>query len=286
MKYIYVLVISVCFSTQTYSQNYDSLIKPSKRWEHYCRHSSEPSYFRHSCQITNFSKILFGKKYFYVIRNSSGSDSLWVSEENKKVWFLHYGSKVKKPKELLLYDFNLEIGDTFTFYLMFEPNLDSFSQYKKIVNKIDTINGRKVINFYNFLHPFVEGIGFEYYIYFDYAFFRSFISEYACNTCVHDKRYIIYPYNGACDSTTFDIKQLNVEKLNIFPNPFNSELTFEVGDYEKYNIQIFDIKGNELDRFEIIGEMKFLNTLNYTSGIYYLKLSNNNNVLYYKVIKL
>jgi len=41
-----------------------------------------------------------------------------------------------------------------------------------------------------------------------------------------------------------------------------------------------------LDRFEIIGEMKFLNTLNYTSGIYYLKLSNNNNVLYYKVIKL
>ena len=84
-------------------------------------------------------------------------------------------------------------------------------------------------------------------------------------------------------------KNFKIEKA--YPNPFNPEIKFDIDiiNREYINIDIYDIKGNQIDKifngFLNQGIHSFdWNASNYATGTYILKVANDNNVITKKIM--
>ncbi len=81
-------------------------------------------------------------------------------------------------------------------------------------------------------------------------------------------------------SSTVDIKELSAHEINIYPNPSNGE--FNINVQEMYNLQILDLAGRVI-KTQILDKNKNTVKIN-ESGIYYLKLTNENTSLSQNII--
>ena len=97
------------------------------------------------------------------------------------------------------------------------------------------------------------------------------------NTCFG--AWIIFP--------TLDIKNESGQSVIIYPNPFDNELIIKNYEEQKYlKIEIFDIIGNVIFDQKINNFMTIINTNNWYSGVYLLKITDSNkDVIFKKLIK-
>lgn len=82
---------------------------------------------------------------------------------------------------------------------------------------------------------------------------------------------------AACDTLSASDFELE-SNLKIYPNPFNSQITFDLGNsYENITVLIYDITGKQLYQNSFSGNQLVINNLgNFPSGIYVATLTTEN----------
>jgi hypothetical protein len=77
-----------------------------------------------------------------------------------------------------------------------------------------------------------------------------------------------------------------VQKYKVYPNPFSDYISIEVGDYApELNVILTDITGRILLSEPIYSRHHIINTIEFSQGIYFLKLHNKDRSIHYKLIK-
>ena len=281
------LIISFGLVPSSIGQAYESMVKPGRKWDHLCRHVSDPFIINYSIEIMNdtlrFKDKVYNKVKCYKL---SGFDSLWVREEGKKVWFLDTGKSVFRGQEILMYNFNLEKGDTFRFKSPPVNSTDSFRVGRIIVSNTFIKDNRKYIEFNRTIvyenssktdfFPalyWIEGIGLSNGPYpMFYAYSSSFFSEFNCGLCVFENQKHIFPLSGICDST---IGITRNEKLvyKLYPNPAQKQFTIQLVSENEYKVQIYNTLGLKVDEFALSGKINYSIPCSYLKGIYRVVVS-------------
>ena len=94
---------------------------------------------------------------------------------------------------------------------------------------------------------------------------------------------IIYNFYGFFNTIATTKQEINYTRINIFPNPANSFLNIKISDKKPSVISFFDLSGKKLMEKEFIKEIQ-LNTKKYKSGVYFIKIKIDNNVITRKII--
>ena len=192
------------------------------------------------------------------------------------------------PTEYLLYDFNINAGDTINnVYMEWEDPYNTFpspitSLYQLVVDYTDSIlingNYRKQIYFegINFCGSWIEGIGNT----------QGLLSTTECNIsnymlelyCMSYNDTILYPYSsvGTCESF-FGIndKMISTFKSIISPNPSNNLIKIQYNNPNRlqFALIIYDNLGRKVYGSDfIIDEEIEINLRDFKNGIYHYTL--------------
>jgi hypothetical protein len=95
-------------------------------------------------------------------------------------------------------------------------------------------------------------------------------------------------FNNVVEFFTTDIELINSDKIIIYPNPVNDNLTLKIGITEvlKLRYQLYDINGNLLQDGKVEGNETSIDMSNYVSSTYFLKVTDNNKeIKTFKIIK-
>lgn len=188
----------------------------------------------------------------------------------------------------LLYDFNLQIGEAFYTYMNDYLIVDSIGTYI-LPNGVNV----RLLRFYDFYFTerqitWIEGIGDNQR---GFLYYHDFEGGSDLHICTHDSTgFLIYDNNYAafnCDSI-LGITQTGINPtikrniLNIFPNPFDTYVTIELGTnlFNEWKIRIDNAIGKTIFQ-EPINQRKFkLNFQNeYSSEMYFIYVFGKNNEL-------
>ncbi len=202
---------------------------------------------------------------------------------HKKVYYCNAYST-----DTLLYDFNLQIGDTLPI-----SYINNNNQGKNFVSSIDSIligtSYRKQYHISNYdvnidsnYVYLIEGIGSTFGLI--YQLTPPFENGNTLN-CFGQNNVTLYTNpNGNCD-LTLNIKTLNVQNssFQIFPNPNNGSFTIEPSNSTKQTLQIFDINGKMLLSQPITGKTT-IDVTNLAEGVYNLSLLSNEGIINKRLI--
>jgi hypothetical protein len=197
-----------------------------------------------------------------------------LREENKRVYYYSIDSltclylPMPVDSEIILYDFNLKLGDTIT-YPKFRVRLPG----KLILNKIDSmIIDNEYREVYTFGYPagdiikeaqWIEGIGCLRGLFADigYIFDNDMKSDLICFIQDHNVLYhFYYYYNYQCYNKNPDAVQLirSSSKIKIIPNPVctSALIEFEKPEYQK--LIISDQSGKKLMEYNLEGKQSIV----------------------------
>ena len=205
--------------------------------------------------------------------------------ETKKVYF----RPVESSEEYLLYDFDLNIGDTLPTSYVYDPEFAGIIT----IDFIDTviIAGDSIKRF----HMDEAGFGGEYIIngigsslglleeispYFEHSYTLLCFENLETS--------ITYPESGNCTLIT-DINDSYFEKsinVTLFPNPTKGRLSLNINEISniKYEIQIIDLLGKVLYKLNSNENTSELNLEHFQSGMYILLVTNENRIISRKKI--
>ncbi|HKR07088.1 MAG TPA: T9SS type A sorting domain-containing protein [Bacteroidia bacterium] len=190
---------------------------------------------------------------------------------NKKVFYVPPSSSTEE----LLYDFNMQVGDTVKGFL------ESIAFPQDTVQSIDSVlvgsDYRKRWNInqcYNI--SLIEGIGSTYgLIELSPSCFPDW-PEYSL-TCFTQNGMTLYPdTNTICELIT-DVENIYPENhfTTIYPNPFSDKLNFTVNNKERSEIILYDIASRKLLQQQFINSVS-LNTEQLSKGLYLYEVQDRN----------
>ena len=224
---------------------------------------------------------------------------------NNNIWFLRKdGNKTYirwtidcKEKEFLLYDFDMKVGDIrwVKGYLM--PD----SMKIKLLSIDKVLYNNTLQNIFNleYTYPFgpqkavplrwISNIGSPersplYFL----SCFPQLVDGYGfALACMSQNGNLIYENPKFPDCKLVAANDIsNFEKINIFPNPFQNYITIRSENESKKTIELFDCQGISILRDNFKNEI-IIDTENLKSGIYFVKIKNENRVkAVYKITKL
>lgn len=229
-----------------------------------------------------FHESFFDKnKFIYIggIREDNAKHIYYMGDSVH--WLKPYNSfdDYNKEKELLLYDFSLEIGDT-----LWESNTNVYG--KLIVRDIDTIQIgntlRKKFYFNYFWVEWIEGIGSLRGLLFAPSDIPTG-SSYPYNSliCFIQNDIVLYhnDYYDDCFPSTLnaDIKQINPE-ISVCSNPLEQQIQFKWCNCIINRIEIFDVQGVLIDVINVRNDSTEANypTNRMQSGVYIYRANNSN----------
>ncbi|MBK7031458.1 MAG: T9SS type A sorting domain-containing protein [Bacteroidales bacterium] len=217
-------------------------------------------YDRHQTTYSNGPPSICGSEdYFDLFR-------LLLRQENKKI-FVYF-----PVSDILLYDFNLKIGDSL-------QSTYNVSRKDIVVSSIDSISvGNSYRSVFSLkigedsVGTLIEGIGFNTGFLEDFPELSG-ISRLLCFN-LNDTTY--YPNYGANCNLSLGLPMIfSLDKLKIFPNPVKDYLTIEY-DINKsiQQIDIYDLCGNNIQHeFESSENGLILDFSSKKNGVYFIKLT-------------
>jgi hypothetical protein len=231
-------------------------------------------------RFNNFEEMLIAKIYTDSLKVYANlcSQEMYIDD-----FFINYSPSLSNQYELL-YDFSLEVGDTF----FMRPILEGYSivqsiQFENINNSI-----RKKIIFDGGSDTWIQGLGSKYHPLYPVIGFCWECSPIICSATME------FEGNSSVDTFIYDEMKssciynasLNEEKLKLvkmYPNPseheFNIESQNELDEIKIYNIDGICVYQDKLSGF------KQQITPNLSSGVYIVKIKTiNNKVLTHKII--
>jgi len=208
---------------------------------------------------------------------------------NKKVF---YFPPFSYPQvDTLLYDFNLEVGDSIPLSYLYPYNFCD-----AIVDTIDSVavGGlyRKRFHISTSDNPpwdhtwFIEGIGTEQ------GLFGGFCvpwEGWQDLTCFVQDDSITYPTppNLDCDLITSIYQKVDEEfSVQIYPNPFTENFIIEIPYVLKNtSVKILNLEGQELIKRQINKKTNLMEISDFPKGVFVVQLTNEKNAIIKKVIK-
>lgn len=194
---------------------------------------------------------------------------------SKKVFFIPPTDSV----EQLLYDFNLNIGDTVRGFLQSWANPDDVVISTDSVLVGNNYRKRWFINSYYNIYV-IEGIGSTYGL-LQLSPGVALIDGYDVTlNCFSENSITLYPTAVSnCELiTSFNDLSLNVSQISISPNPFQTSATIQVGpEFENGTLKIYNSLGAVVKEVKLNQRNYLLNKNNLPNGIYFLELINNKN---------
>lgn len=295
IRYYLLLVLVGLFSNHLIKAQ--SLEFPTENavWNFSCSAYPIDPNFGFGRQSLNGDSIYNGTNYQKIDNSGTwliGDDSGLIRSEDNKVFFIPTDSL----EEFLLYDFNLELGDTFYVNAYHKHFQDEFI----ILNQMDSImtaDGLYRKRFYMGECIWIEGVGSITGSLTQPWYFGSVSGDCGLLCFSKDSNYIIestftrydgyesfeYDCNG---SLLVSLDEVEVEsKLKIFPNPFFEELFVETeGNQTISSLLLFDTS------FRIITSSQNSNRIDLKSkkisaGLYILQVTIGDSKFFKKVLK-
>ncbi len=201
-----------------------------------------------------------------------------IREENKRIYF--YADTPVHPykpildtvnhEEILLYDFNVNVGDT-----IWSGNFDN---NWLVVSNIDTVqignSLRKRIHFQYLTTKWIEGIGSTNGLLF--ATMGEPTKEgVPTNNLIcfkhSDDEEILFVYDHCFPDAINNVETVkNNTTIKIFPNPSSKNIMFSFKDLKIEKLEIRDCTGKVYDSYNVRGKHNFLLPVsNYKPGIYF-----------------
>jgi len=292
MKKLSLLIILIMFCSFGFSQSYHKFIEKNKKWwiDYTCDGMGGCSnitnkgmlyYFEGDTIINSTSyKVLKSKVVWSSLITIGWTNKVGYYREdsiNKKVYIYYFGrSGYKIPtREILLYDFNLKIGDSFNSMKGCPQTMNSL-----IVTKIDTIittnaNLRKFI--FNDNSSYVESVGSINPATIITDTFTVCIGDYPVSTiqCVKTGDNIIYGNN--CVNTA--LKKLTTMNIDILPTIMTDKLRIEMNSDTFADLNIYSVNGWKVVTKKLYSNNEEISVRGLTSGMYYYVLYDNNGII-------
>jgi hypothetical protein len=198
-------------------------------------------------------------------------------DSTKKIYFYD----ADNSSEYLLYDFGLNINDTFCF--------DYFNIGCYKVSGIDStlINGqyRKTFHFNDFWGiTWIEGVG-NSIGWFALQIFGSGNRNLLCFKQNNDTLINNYGYCSCSPGTSInEYNQSNT--FFIFPNPADKSITIDIGNWTKNpTITIYNVFGQEIEHKTVSEQSTSFDIDNLSSGIYFLTVMTDKHIARQKFVK-
>jgi len=230
--------------------------------------------------------IINGKTYKSVINSNIPEIDCLVREEGGIVY--KYDENIND--EVVMYDFTLEVGDSFTFLnYQFYCSIYGYVPINNTPAQVISVNtqfiagqNRKVIEFeyiFDYEEIWIEGIGsvrgFDPVgIVWDIVDF----TELVCFTNNVDTYY----FNGAtsCDNTTLGIENNFENKIVLYPNPVKNQSILNLPiEASVDKLIIIDINGRVVKEEVVEKEYTIINNMDYPSGIYFYQVFSKNSLI-------
>ncbi len=184
--------------------------------------------------------VLEGHTYQII---DGGGDPALVRQDSGKVYSRSYWGE-----EELLYDFNLNVGDTFNSPFMLVDSVDTVDWGR--VRKRMFLRCSDCASYFDEI--WVEGIG-NINPYFFWPFTRELIADgptYEVR-CYSENGATVYPSAGFQDcyvDTFFYLSDKNIfeEEVNIYPNPVSDFLFIDLPQHEEVDVCLSSVLGVEL----------------------------------------
>ena len=178
--------------------------------------------------------------------------------------------------EILLFDFDLEVGDTIRHCMMGEGEFEN----KTAVIKSDTISenynlNRRAWSFYDYeIYPdyfsgLIEGVGFSSGLFNDYSTFIHLAKGLGLVTyCVGS--------NIDCGLLSASEEVIQQSELQIYPNPTNDYLTLE-SSYRFVHARIINISGQVVSSISDWNDLRSIDVSHCSPGIYFIEVQTKDN---------
>lgn len=286
MKKLTFILIQIAFIANTYSQ---SFLKDGLTWN-----NTEGDFFFPYSNFTyeiHGDTIISNKNYKFVKVDYPDKDSnMWIPKyyflirDDSSKWYIRLNSM-----DILLYDFNVNIGDSVTVY-----NYYYRRYHTREVSSIDSVtleNGerRKRIRFTNERDIWVEGLGSVFYP-LDEPFLNGewYITPHA-NICVQQNDtllYTLYPDLNCYDTggIFMNLADVSLENdITVYPNPAKEEVNI-LSTSSINDIEIYDIMGRRIFQTEVRDYSKTINLSLFRKGVYIAKINTEQGIIKKKFI--
>jgi hypothetical protein len=187
-----------------------------------------------------------------------------IRQDGKKVYF-----RPSSLDELLIYDFSLQIGNTFSTYsqLYTVTSVDSIIINGNKYLQIQLIDMDDAIAERNDTLQWIEGIGAK-------EGFLYPINAEGLLLCFYNNSGLVYQNNKGyeCKEISAGVKtKNNLAQIRLYPNPSNGFVNIE-GISRIESVQLFDIYGKKImERKQNSDSSILLNLANLPKGIYFIK---------------
>ncbi len=291
---IFTITTLLTFSTCLRSQNYVPFPTENAQWNVYLESSisERPKDTVLLQYVLNSDTTINQIEYNRLCIKSNGSNTAslipigGIREKDKRIYFIG-NDLLGNPHngELLLYDFNIQVGDT-----VFHNDNGSFFS---IIEAMDTveING-EYRNRYkispdshnnNFYFPddeyWIEGIGsIKAGLLGHITMVPTCCYQFWEHICFKENEVVNYlnPTFSDCSASNFlmDVNLFKTDpQIKIYPNPVMNQLQIENNPNENLKIKIIDISGRSIIE-QPINETKTIIKLDIRSGIYNILITN------------
>ena len=305
MKHFFYTFLLFFFPACLVAQNYHPFPDSSAIWRIETTVSSDPDptfVFHHSVFISG-DTLINGNTYHNLYKsNITASDTLAsnyvgaIREINKKV-HLHLDSLAAYNiantfffcngpdtsvlnKDLLLYDFNVTIGDTILY--------DYLDSIKIEITSIDSIliqNQYRKRYHYNFLwtgnYPYCNGLLWSYNYYIEsigsplgvFGHLGMYFENHSELLCFEDTE-IAYPDSLACyNAVGINDATMKENSVAVYPNPNNGSFEMVLDTpFQEAKLTIFDITGKVIVEQKITQNNTQLNLLSHPKGMYFYQV--------------
>lgn len=300
-KQFYFLLFLIIILKTSYSQNYYPLIESSKYWDVFS-YASPPEcnyftwcngsryFFEGDSVLNNITyKKLMAKSFSQLTGSiyppyplSSEASVYGLMREdiiNKKVYFQDI-TTFPQVAEIVLYDFNLQVGDSIVYEGSINAKLDSIRNYTLLNGEI-----RKIF-YFHFTGSctqcyYIEGIGGAQGLLYPLGICFEFSSELTCVKTEIDPLYSIGAFMGAynsCDLATSSNKNLRNDLVDIIVDEKSNQIKiFNLNISADNTIKLIDLTGKTV--FHKIFKPVYNNyEINlgkeFCTGIYFIEIYN------------
>ena len=308
MKKLLLITVTVLFVISLNAQTTEPLVAEGKQWNVIYRFAPwtppQPPTCYTTCYKLEGDTVIDGNNYKLMLSTYREDLTGWtinsaLREENGKVYYRNYISNAFNPEEALLYDFNMQIGDSINPY----PYDNTSFTYLILDDVRDTIIGeseytRKKYTFYysEFGHHYyndrevwIEGIGSEFGIF--SAGDLHMMGGWNILLCSYENEELVWENTGSfntCFYSNYDIngvEEIVSKEVSVFPNPAQNavSITFPDGAVCQ-SVEIYAIDGRLLKSQN--SNCETVDISNLESGVYILKMRMGDSQEFYtKVVK-
>ncbi|MBQ3944025.1 MAG: T9SS type A sorting domain-containing protein [Alphaproteobacteria bacterium] len=296
MKRFLLTTVTVLFLIVLNAQTTEPLVSEGKQWNVIYRFAPwtppQPPTCYTTCYKLEGDIMIDGYNYKLMLSTYREDLSGWtinaaLREENGKVYYRNYlTTNVFNSKETLLYDFNMQIGDSINpypydtnnyIYLILDDVRDTIIGESEFIRKKYTFYYSELgYHYYNDREVWIEGVGSEFGIF--SAGDLTMMGGSNTLLCSYENGELVWENTGSlntCFYSNYDITgvdEIDSKEISVYPNPAKNTVNIKFSDdIDCQSVEIYAIDGRLLKSQN--SNLETVDVSKFESGIYILKVN-------------